>query len=254
MSEELAVRSPEVEAEFPSTLVALTPQDVAPTQQQLAGWCERKILSLWLELAEQRENLDHAKKGHWKRTGWTNAISKTQAKIAYYGKIREAVAAGYLVVPNFPVDLVAVRISGRDPKETIDGHDHRDEHLVTPQVLGVGEGRYVGPEFLGYKEDRTLKNSDGSTRTIMDFIPTAVQTELDFPFGLVKPVILDATQHALKQKIFDRVGVVRGSKKSDPIVVGQILRPGQSTWARRSNPVCVSFFVAWWLDLSDLTI
>jgi hypothetical protein len=69
--------------------------------------------------------------------------------------------------------------------------------------------------------------------------------EPDFPFALVKPAVLDATQRAMALKVFDTIGVVQNDSGRDPIMVGQLLDP-------RGNGRLVTFFIAWWLDTSTL--
>lgn len=240
MNDQLALR--------PQSFVALSANEVAPAQAQLATWCKAKILALSQDLKEQIGNLRQARAMHWRRTGWQAAARKTKGQMIYYAKIKAAVEAGYLVVPNFDVEVIAVRTRKGVPAM------ERDRTVATPEVLPPGQGRYVSNALVGYTEDRTYKDYNGTNKTVQDFIPTDFSTEIDFPIKLVQPVILAATSRAMALKLFDRIGVVKGGKKSDPIVVGQILNPkhGNRDGAYRNNPTCVSFFVAWWLDTNDL--
>src|SRR5580765_6694220 len=89
----------------PTTLVALSPQDVGPAQQNLASWCRHKIAGLGSELREHRHNLRHAHASKWKTTPWQALITRTKRRMVYYAKIKSAVDAGYLVVPNFDIDV-----------------------------------------------------------------------------------------------------------------------------------------------------
>lgn len=236
------------QTDLPQTLVALTPSEVVPAQAQLVGWCQQKILALSRDLREQRSNHRQASKMHWKRSGWANAARKTKHQMVYYCKIRDAAKLGYLIVPNFDVDLIAVRVQRASPERKM------DVHLATPEVLPPGKGRYVSAALVGYEEPRTYKDYQGKEKTVQDFHPTDFSTDLDFPVQLVKPLILSATNQAMAHLLFDRVGVVRGGRKSDPIVVGQIINPktGNRYGTFRNNPTVVSFFVAWWLDLEML--
>lgn len=227
-------------------LVALSPDELVPAQAQLIGWCRAKIVALSLELKEQRENLRQCKAMLWRSAGWNTAITRTKKRMIYYAKIKTAVQCGYLVVPNFDVDVVAVRVKRSTPNAKT------DEKIAIPELLPPGVGRYVGPRHSGYDSERQYKDYEGKLKTTTDFHPTGYDDEYDFPVAMVKPIILDATDRAMAHRIFDRVGVVRGKQKSDPIVVGQIIDPSNSKWARGINPKCVSFFVAWWLDTKDL--
>lgn len=212
----------------------------------MIGWCRSKIVALSHELKEQRENLRQAKAMLWRSNGWANGINRTKQRMIYYAKIQKAVQLGYLVVPNFDVDVIAVRVKRSVPNAKV------DEKIAAPELLPPGVGRYVGPRHTGYDQRREYKDYEGKTKTTTDFHPTGYATDYEFPVAMVKPVILDATDRAMMHRVFDRVGVVRGKRKSDPIVVGQIIDPANRKWARRVDPKCVSFFVAWWLDTASL--
>lgn len=228
-------------------LVAVTAGEIGSAQAQVAGWCKQKIHALAAELRDQRENLRQAKALKWRHTGWARAVTKTKGLMVYYAKIQHAVRAGYLIVPNFDVELIAVRTAKATPDDAV------DRHRADPQALPPGRGRYVDDQVRGYKTTRTITRSDKTTCVVTDFHPTAFNEQIDFPVALVKPVILAATEHAMAWKLFDRIGIVRRDQKSDPIVIGQILKPtGDRSHTYVNRPTCVSFFIAWWLDTQDL--
>jgi hypothetical protein len=230
-------------------VVALVPSDLPAAQSSLVSWTRAKIIALGEELREQRQNLAQAKRLKWKHTGWTSAISRTRKRMIYFAKIQTALRAGFLIVPNFDVEVIAVRVANanRSPNEAV------DVNTAAPQLLPPGIGQYVDNQLSGHFETRAWKDSQGRDHSTQDFHPTAYDTEIDFPATLVKPVVMEATQLAMDQLLFDRIGIVRKSRRSDPIVVGQIIDPATtSKWQLRSQPKCVTFFVAWWLDTRDL--
>jgi hypothetical protein len=228
------------------SLVALTPADMGVAQQQLAAWCQTKIIGLGRDLREQRQNFRQAKTMKWKHTGWLTAANKTKKLMVYYTKIKAAVQAGYLIVPNFDVDVIAVRVQRHSPNETV------DTTQAKPELLPPGDGRYVDDALIGHDAEREFKRSDGSKGTVTDFIPETYGEDVDFPASLVKPVILDATQRAMALRIFDRIGIVRKGRRSDPLVVGQIIHPKTPRRYLNTYPTTVTFFIAWWLDTKDL--
>ena len=69
---------------------------------------------------------------------------------------------------------------------------------------------------------------------------------------------MQATSDALHRFLFDQVGIATGGdyatvqsqrrRRSDPMVVGQIIDPRSTKYQRR----VVSFFIAWWLNTEDL--
>jgi hypothetical protein len=226
----------------PQMLVALSPHDVGPAQVQLSSWCRGKIVALGSELREHRQNLRHARASKWKTTGWSSMVAKTKRRMIYYAKIKSAVDAGYLVVPNFDIDVFAVKTTRPTPPR-IDDHTGAE-----PDLAPAGRGRYVDDVVFSYASSRTVTNRDGTTRTVNYDVPTGYDFEPDIPLRGVKPIILDATQRALALRIFDQIGVVK-QRKQDPIIVGQIIDPDHNGkyWKKT-----VCFFIAWWLDPSTL--
>ena len=98
-------------------LIALSPAEVPIAQTNLVGWCQRKIIDLGRELRSARQNLTIAKDAGWKRTQWVGLINRTRQRMIYFAKIKTAVQAGYLVVPNFDVEVMAVRVDRAKPPE-----------------------------------------------------------------------------------------------------------------------------------------
>ena len=68
--------------------------------------------------------------------------------------------------------------------------------------------------------------------------------DIDFPFKLAKPQIMEATAAAMALKVFDQIGCLPQFRAPDPIICGQILKP------KDRQPV--TFFIAWWLDTKTL--
>ena len=59
----------------------------------------------------------------------------------------------------------------------------------------------------------------------------------------MKPRVLQATQHAMAMQIFDELGVMPAVKKTDPVVIGRIIGPGNKE---------MSFLISWFIDRKDL--
>lgn len=234
-------------------LVALAPSDLLAAQTNLVMWCDGKVTAIRREADDLRENLKIAKENKWRTTGLQSALSRTEKRIPFYEKIKAAVAAGYLIVPNFPVDIFAMRVSKSAPKHEVrEGGWRAPEIPVNPEMLPAGEGRYVGPVAALNNTSYKKKDEKGQTETIIRFETAGFVDEIGFPVQAVKPVVLDATSRALALKIFDSIGVVRNGgaggwvqRRGDPIVVGRLHDP-------RGNGRMVTFFVAWWLNTSDL--
>src|SRR5678816_122605 len=225
-------------------LIALTPAEVPVVQADLAAWCLQKCEALGKDLARARQNLAIVKDAGWQKTSFVREISKTRARMIYFAKIREAVQAGYLVVPNFPVDIMAIRLH---PELRRAQQDHRGQIDVTDagphkgQMLAPGQGEYVANRRPSL--DQSYETTDKDGRKVRHSLYEASGYEdPDFPVRFIKPEVLDATRRAMALKLFDRIGVV-SNKQMDPLVLGQILDPRSTRWQVR----CVSFFIAWWL-------
>ncbi len=229
------------------TLVALTPADMAPAQAELAAWCDRKLLAVKAEQADLEANLELATAHGWKHASVVSTLNRTAKRVLYYEKIKAAVEAGYLIVPNFPIDIFAVRVQRAKQKQRTAAYRYRaDYKTATAELLPAGEGRYVDEQLFTTDESYDQIGKDGKTERV-SLYASGDYDAVDFPIAVVKPAILQAAQRAMALKIFDEVGLVanRPGTGRDPIVVGRLLDP-------RGNGRCATFFVAWWLDTASL--
>lgn len=237
--------------------VALSAGEMPGVQADIAQWCQAKLIALGRELAEARQCRAQAKHAKWASGPWERAAVKLRKQMIYYAKVKAAIAAGYVIVPNFEAEVIAVKVAGNPRLKT--GRYPSDVNDAQPELtLGPGQGRYV---------DETLPATDDSYRAMTppgkegNWIRQATSggwrgydEEIDFPITMVKPVVLDATHRAMSLKIFDTIGVVnqdgstdsRARRRSDPLVVGQVIDGSQPK--RYGTPKRVTFFIAWWLD------
>lgn len=229
------------------SLVALTPAELPAAQSAIIEWCDRKIESLTAAVNDLDKNIEIAKRNLWRCQGLQNAVNRDRRRIQFYEKIGAALQAGYLIIPNFPIDAFAVRVQRQKPPAIEHGYLNDRLRNAAPELLPIGEGRYVD-DLQAYRDKPTQEpDHQGKPETRHHFTPTDYYEEWDFPFALVKPTVLTAVERAMALKIFDQVGVVR-ERKSDPIIVGQLIDPRSTRYNQRR----VTFFVAWWLNTSDL--
>lgn len=237
-------------------LIALTPQDLAPAQQHLMVWCHQKIQALGKELREHRQNLRIAKTHKWKHSGWVNVERRTKARMIYYTKIRDAVRAGFLLIPNLPVEVIAVRVSNDAPRSDTATYPNEINKAQAEPLLAIGKGRYVD-ETLPHQDLTHYERNEQGEPALVPAVSVghAFTEEIDFPFIAVKPQILEATARVMALKLFDQIGIAHGlttssltHRRSDPMVIGQMLGEKVGYGPRK----VASFFVAWWLDFEDL--
>lgn len=239
-----------------TTLVALTPAEMPAAQTALVGWCEQKIAQVTTIVADLKHNFEIATKNRWSpRHSLAKAIAREEKRIDYYGKIKAAVEAGYLIIPNFPVDAFAVRVRPEEARKKTATHISAALTDVTPALLAAGEGEYVDdkrPVIDGrYEEPHPKPNYQGQTITRGEVTVKEYDEDIDMPLMTVKPVVLQAVERAMALKIFDSLGIVQ-QRKADPIIVGTINDPREKWDHRSSSAKRVTFFVAWWLDLDTL--
>jgi hypothetical protein len=227
------------------TLVALTPADMVPAQTALVTWCTQKVEAVKAELADLETNLELATERGWKHASVAASLRRCEKRVLYYEKIKAAVEAGYLIVPNFPIDVFAVRVKRAKQPEAVSDYKYRtDYQTARPELLPAGVGRYVDDRLLVRDESRVERLADGKTKDHPRYV-SGDYDEVEFPVVAVKPVILQAAQRAMALRIFDEVGTVTNRSGHDPIVVGRLLDP-------QGNRRCCTFFIAWWLDTATL--
>jgi hypothetical protein len=241
---ETAVLEQDAEAEGNLALVALTPGEMPEQQRKLADWCGRKIDLVERELATFVALEDEAIEGGFKHAAYTSAVNRTKKRIVYYQKIKAAVEAGYLIVPNMPTRTFAVRVNRAKPTRR-EGESQWNVNSATPELLPAGEGRYVDDAVFTGSETYPDTNYKGEAIEKTRYFATAFDEDVDFPLRGVMPEVLRATGRAMALRLFDQLGVVQNSGGRDPIVVGQLLDP-------RGKRGLTTFFVAWWLNTDTL--
>jgi len=221
-------------------VIALSPTDLAPAQQSLIGWCDKRIEHWIAEQKESTEGLEHATKNKWKTEPFRRLVQKANRRIGFYRKVKSAIEAGYLIVPNFPIEVFAIRTNAVEARSD-ESMSRWETFRQSAKALPQGSGQYVNPIPAKYSDDREVK--DGKTQTF--YYPAELDTELEIPLHLVKPEIMRAVDKARALKLFDQIGIVT-DRQADPIVCGQILE-GAGFSAKR-----VTFFLAWYVDLDAI--
>lgn len=230
------------------TVLACNPTEMQGAQQQLVDWARQRILAARQDVDDAERSLKAARIAGMGTSRFKSALARRRKQLAYCEKISRALDEGYYIVPPFPVDVFAIRTNRRKPKweKSADRWSgFRQDNYRGHPILPSGEGQYVSPnpEIWSRMEWRAAK--DGTQNQVEVYYPKELQ-EVEFPFTMVKPEIVEATGKALQNKIFDRIGVLPASQGADPIICGQILKPNRSYY----DPV--TFFIAWWWDTETL--
>lgn len=222
-------------------IIARNPGQMVESQDATIAWCVRKLEAVDLELVDAVENYETAKKNKWRSRSWKTRINALRKRGVFYEKVKEALEAGYYIVPPFPVDIFAIRINRDKPSK------HKTEYRWSsllqhqkPDLLISGDGRYVSdePKVAGETHKRGDKQIDM-------YWPDKFQ-DVDFPLSFVNPAVLETVSEAMALKLFDQLGILPARRRTcgDPLVVGHIIPPFKR-WAP------LTFFIVWWMDFGD---
>lgn len=224
-------------------LTATIPNEMMVAQTKLISWCENKIGFLNLEVQELKAAYEHAKKMKWKYTTLQNQYNKTTRQVSYYEKIKAALEAGYTIIPNFPVDIFAIRTEKGKPKQYLSTHrwdSQRTNQQADARDLPLTVGDYVNPRPHVYSKVLDEKTNKYWAEEWRD--------EIEFPLNMAKPIIMEATSHAMALKIFDKFGVFPSARKNDdPVIIGQIAHKSGQYQTK-----IVSFMIAWHINTNVL--
>jgi len=235
-------------------VVARNPAEMQVAQTKLITWAARMREQVSVELAEAEENLAQAVKNKWRQTGFKTCVKQALERANYYEKVEAALQEGFVIVPNFDLDIFAIRTTQDAPDDQYlsrrwgKPHPSEFENKSDRPVLGDGSYMNPWPELVHSKQKVTDRNNEEHTECRADVVGWQ---PVDFPFKIVKPQILSDTARALAMNIFDEVGVTphRQVRKQDPMVIGQIIYKKNSNTEKR-----ISFLVTWWVDHSDIEV
>lgn len=235
-------------------VIARNPSEMQVAQQKLCVWAAGQVEKSLAELREMEDSLAQAKKSKWRTTGFVTNLRYARERFNYYTKVKAALDAGYVIVPNFDLDIFAIRTTKFRPKnETTSGRWGKptprdfENNSDRPQL---GDGEYVDPWPELTHTVETIQGKDGASHKENRAV-TGDWRDVDFPYKLAKPQILTDTSKAMACMIFDKIGVTphRRARNQDPMIVGQITckgRPGQDK--------DISFLITWWVDHTDLEV
>ncbi len=231
-------------------VTAQHPAHMQVCNEALMDWCDKKIVLQQHEADELQENYEVAKKNRWRTATLKRHANLAVRRVDYYKKIKAALGEGYCIVPNFPLDVFAVRTTKKKPKRK-PGRWVHDNRRVDTETNKEGEGKWVDtePKQNYYVYDEKNKRT-GEMQKAREYYAFA-HDDVGFPIAMAKPQIMAATGKAMAQKIFDGVGILpgqRAAKWKDPIIAGTIKDPRSTKYSQKH----VTFMIAWHLDTSQL--
>lgn len=214
-------------------LAAVSPSELVTAQMGVLEYAVERINFLNKELEEADENLERARRSKWATKPFATRVNALTRKIDYYKKVGEAVRKGYLIIPDvWASDVFAVRVKD---KNKVRWENYGKAKL---QKLPIGVGEYIDnkseAEWDGYEDSKGNWHDYRKEQWASE--------DIDFPVSAVHPSVLEATEIAMADKIFDTMRIARQGR--DPFIFGTIEHP--------TSYKTVTFFVAWFLDVSRL--
>lgn len=253
MSEALVPADPVVSSVH---LVARNPVEMQNAQADLTVWLKHKITDIEIEIRELKAALAEAEANKWATKPLARQVNKAIGQQAYYFKILKAVEAGYTIIPEFPIDVFAIRVT-RSGVRAADATSTNTWGYPTienerPDTAPAGEGEYKNPVQMVRQGEYPSKQGDKEV-TVRFTQAARFQDEVIFPLRAARPVVMSATAEAMALKVFDQIGICQPTRNAgvtrsgDPLIIGQILGKRQG-WTQK----CASFIIAWHLNLDEL--
>lgn len=256
MSTELSVaEKPGVMTVIPTTtdmlLSAETPEEMSTCQSALILWCDTRIKELEHEYKEMDEAYKHAVAHKWKASPLKRQRDLIAKRVTFYTKMRGALQNGYIMVPNFPVQMFAIRTNEDAPLKMVSTSTWSGKpSLEQPaKALPAGEGSYENPFPEVWQ--RSYNHDDGKGNKTTKYESWAAGwKDLEFPLTMAKPKIMSAVDRAMALRLFDEFGILPGVRvvKGDPIIVGRIIDPRSTKYSKR----VLTFIIAWHVDTRQL--
>lgn len=257
----IAVREPEIVAEtveLPTVhLVARNPEEMQAARSDMLAWLKSKLTTVEVEVREMNAALNEARTNGWKTDALQRARNRAIQLETFYFKMLMAVEAGYTLIPDFPIDVFAIRVQRenltappREQKGDWGWPNIPNEQSDRPPA---GAGEYKNPEQL-VRHHEAKRKEDNKDVTYRSTWASKWQEEIVFPMTAARPLVMNETAKAMALKVFDQVGICRPVEqgrivsygKGDPLIIGQILHQ------RASGIKVVSFIIAWYLNLNEL--
>ena len=220
-------------------------QSILRAHDEVLGHVEARIAEGRAHLAELEGGAQHTERGTFGSKALESAMVRERKHLTFLDKVAAALRAGYTLMPNLNLTLLAVRTDRGVPTGLAEErYRGRPSALdIKARALPAGEGRYVSPEpeLESWTEQRGTEGKDQHQVTVYQ---ASAHAPVDVPIALVKPELAAALEDALRGKLFDEIGIVQDNARRDPLLVGRILDPRARAYDRRG----LSFFLGWWFN------
>lgn len=227
-------------------VIADNPQELAAGQDALVANMELKIAEAKSEAEEAADLIAKCEAAGIGANAAKRLRHRAVSRELYLTKMCEALKAGFVMVPNFPGQTVAIRVKRENPKREVVERKRWEPslHLQPHEVLPAGEGRYVDPRPIEGSFHYNTTEPNGEKVTVYSKWASAFSEEIGFPVDFLKPVVVELTGKAMARKIFDEVVLCGNEQRGDPMVLGRIYD--------RATKRSTSFLIAWFIDTKEI--
>lgn len=259
----------EKEQEMPSALVAkdyfvaTNGEEMAQAQAGVTAWISAKVNSMKREVSDLSKALNIARERKWATSALIRQRNLALGRRKYYEKVLDALKAGYVLIPAFPVDIFAVRISRETPlPQATERINQSWEGGIRPtyasEKLPTGEGDYKAAHLDRYSNSHKWKANDGKENTTYRFFNDDEFSDVAFPLIAAKAEVMESASNAMAKRIFDEIGIVTQNSRQqnrrasmtahgDPLIIGTIVGPKVGYNEKRCH-----FLITWHVNVEDI--
>jgi hypothetical protein len=228
-------------------LIALNRPQLEAAHAKMITFVQGRRARLLADMDEERQALEIAIKNKWAVKRHHAALDRMSKKVTFWDKIEAALNDGFVILPNFELNVFAIRTDAKKPRGAMTNSRYQNNFFQTAKLLPAGKGRYVSPAPTVMEQTSQISDGKGGTKELYSAWPTTFD-DVDFPVVMAKPALMTAAGNAMTAKVFDEIGVAvdsrhSGRRSGDPVLIGRIRNP--------SGPD-VSFYLGWYFDPSEL--
>lgn len=229
-------------------LIADNPADMAKAQHSLIASTKNKVAEAIQDATDAKLMRDQMRTAKMNDLPAARLHEKATERVCFLTKVQAALEAGYLMMPDMPGEVLAVRTDKETPKHCWRwSRSKPDMHPANPK-LPVGVATYKSPRpsiEARFIEDPAHRDSHS------EFKPVRLRNPDGIDHKFLKPQVIERTTGAMVKGIFDEivcVGAKRHNaptktlKDPDPIVFGRVI----------SKKQVACFLIAWFMDPTDL--
>lgn len=255
----------------PTHLVATNPTEMAEARVGAKEWLTAKLAEIETNIIECNRAINVAKENGWATGALTASRNRAVDDETFYNKVLAALEAGFTIIPDFPLEIFAVR---RGEPEAQGQQEYNGAvnagntwmgRPAQPDYAPAGAGEYRNPQPYTSTSIRENRAPNAQERNEPRYFTTVYRSgypvgPIVFPSTTARSPVMQATSNAMAEKVFDQVGVClpvvqqgsrrqvqQGARAGDPLVIGQVVRKRVG-----SQQKVISFIIAWYLNLNEL--